>query len=298
MLWGEFKLVSHGEKHEPIAAVADDASSRLAVRRRSLLKMSALSAGAAAVGVGVLFAPTAAHAMSLRYQYPFPIEWYDASDPFGNISPPWRSPTSPHRGADFNGRAAGVAGTPIPAVADGVVVYNGWFDGLGHMVSLRHPDGYYSGYCHMVAPSMLRNGDAVRRDGIVGGVGGTATASMSYSPHLHLTMAADVVGTRGGASRFDPIPFIGARLNVAPSAADEEDEEMAAKIYINSATGEVRAISEATGLDFHIPNEVYLERVLVWKVFVKGDPYSLPADVFNTKRAIAAATRLAIKNAQ
>lgn len=150
----------------------------------------------------------------VRYQYPFPIEWYDASDPFGNTSPPWRSPSSPHRGADFNGGTSGVAGTPVPAVADGTVVYSGWYDGLGNVVSIQHPDGAFSGYCHLT-DRLASYGQQLTRGAIIGTVGGTRYVDPSddYAPHLHLTMAWDSAGTRGGETRFDPIPHIAARLD-------------------------------------------------------------------------------------
>ncbi|GGR18154.1 M23 family metallopeptidase [Agromyces mediolanus] len=150
----------------------------------------------------------------VRYQYPFPIEWYDASDPFGNTSPPWRSPENPHRGADFNGGASGTAGTPVPAIAGGVVVYSDWYDGLGNVVTIHHPDGAFSGYCHLTDRS-VSVGQEIARGVIVGTVGGTRTATQHYAPHLHLTMGSDSAGTRGGAARFDPIPYIAARLDAS-----------------------------------------------------------------------------------
>ncbi|MGG7509039.1 M23 family metallopeptidase [Plantibacter sp. YIM 135249] len=151
--------------------------------------------------------------MVLKYQFPFPIEWYDTDDKFGNTSPPWRTPSSPHRGSDFNGGSSGQSKTPIPAIAAGRVVFSGWYPGLGYMVTLSHADGAFSGYCHQWTASPLTVGENVPRGGIVGGIGGTADGTFEYAPHLHLTMGWDIAGTQGGASRFDPIPFIQARLN-------------------------------------------------------------------------------------
>jgi hypothetical protein len=192
--------------------------------RRSTLRLGAVAAGTLiAGGWSSLFVATLASAATVAYRFPFPIEWYDELDPFGNTLPPWRSPTSPHRGADFNGGTAGVRGTPIRSAGAGVVAFSGWYDGLGWMVSLRHADGFFSGYCHMNERPSVRVGDPVVLGGIVGRVGGTATSTFSYAPHLHLTMATDVFGTQGGASRFDPIAFISARTQTSLTQNEETD---------------------------------------------------------------------------
>lgn len=203
--------------------------------RGEFSRRTLMSAGAAATGVALMSAfgvlasgDTPAYAADdVQYQYPFPIEWYDDKDPFGNTSPPWRTPSTPHRGADFNKYAAGVSGTAIPAIANGSVVFNDWVDELGWVITISHADGAFSGYCHMQSRSPLGTGTAVTRGQIVGQVGGTRSSSQSYAPHLHLTMAWDSAGTRGGASRFDPISYIGARLTAPQNPAPTVIEPVA-----------------------------------------------------------------------
>lgn len=177
--------------------------------------------------------------MALKYQHPFPkVPHYDEDDPFGNTSPPWRSPQSPHRGADYNKGIAEITGTPIPAVADGVVVFRGPAPGLGNMVTLEHSDGAFSGYCHQDVPSPLTLGQKVTRGSSVGGIGGTNGTSDPYAPHLHLTMGRDIAGTQGGASRFDPIPYIDARLDVDDTTPQKEDDMVRLiRIPINGQDG-------------------------------------------------------------
>ena len=172
--------------------------------------------------------------MVLKYQHPFPkVPHYDDDDPFGNTSPPWRSPSSPHRGADYNKGIAEVEGTPIPAIADGVVVFSGTAPGLGYMVTLQHPDGVFSGYCHQYAQSPLVEGQPVSRGQSVGGIGGTNGTSDPYAFHLHLTMGTDIAGTKGGSNRFDPIPYIDAHLDGDDTTPPQkEEDDMAAGTLI------------------------------------------------------------------
>jgi len=250
--------------------------------------------------------------MALKYQHPFPkVPHYDDDDPFGNTSPPYRSPKSPHRGADYNKGIAEIPGTAIPAIADGVVVFSGTAPGLGNMVTLQHSDGMFSGYCHQNVPSPLTYGQTVTRGSRVGGIGGTNGTSQPYNPHLHLTMGSDIAGTQGGASRFDPIPYIDARLT-----GDEGDtmtpaqeaalnarldrletaigKNLPGKLYRNKTTGAIRAINEATGLDYPIINPEYYNFVTGHKVFEKSPFYEIDDVAFNFRREAAKASRDAI----
>ena len=82
-----------------------------------------------------------------------------------------------HRGLDF--RAS--YGTPILAVADGVVARAGRAGGYGNQVRLNHANGLATSYSHMsriaVAP-----GSRVRQGQVIGYVGSTG---LSTGPHLH-----------------------------------------------------------------------------------------------------------------
>ena len=83
-----------------------------------------------------------------------------------------------HLGVDY---AAGT-GTPVVAVASGVVVSAGWAGGGGQQVHLRHASGLESYYLHLsrFAPG-LRAGARVEQGQLIGRVGATGTAT---GPHL------------------------------------------------------------------------------------------------------------------
>jgi len=174
--------------------------------------------------------------MGLKYQYPYELSHYDSSD--GYNAP--RAGGSNHRGADFNGFPER---TPIPAVAAGTVVENYRSGGLGWLVVLAHPDGAFSGYCHMYQQSPLAVGTAVARGQILGGIGNTG--EYSEGAHLHLTIGLNQSGATGGGSHWidhtDPITYIGDRLNGDDpnTTPPQEEEDMAGTLIKNTSTAGV-----------------------------------------------------------
>lgn len=84
----------------------------------------------------------------------------------------------PHFGVDF----AAAHGTPVKAVADGVVLSAGWMRGYGWLLRLRHRDNIvtYSAHLSRFAPG-IRAGATVRQGQVVGYVG---TSGNSTGPHL------------------------------------------------------------------------------------------------------------------
>jgi uncharacterized protein (TIGR03382 family) len=149
----------------------------------------------AAVAAAIAIA-SAAPAAAICYQQPFDNP--NLEDGWGSTLPPR---TNPHRGVDYPQGA----GTPIPAIADGVVVTSTWSSCLGHVIVLRHADGMYSGYNHMIAASPLAVGNAVVQGQTVGQVGNTGTCS--FGAHLHLTIAPAQDGNFSGTT-LDPYVFI------------------------------------------------------------------------------------------
>lgn len=87
----------------------------------------------------------------------------------------WRA----HRGIDYGA----APGTPVHAVADGVVTRAGLWGGYGRMVELRHPTGIRTRYAHLgtIARGVNR-GRAIRQGELIGWVGSTGLAA---GPHLH-----------------------------------------------------------------------------------------------------------------
>src|SRR5438094_7723214 len=89
----------------------------------------------------------------------------------------------PHLAIDY----AAPVGTPVRAVADGVVVSAGWNGGNGIQVHLRHRSGYETQYNHLSRiTDGLRAGARVRQKQIIGNVGATGLAT---GPHLDYRVA-------------------------------------------------------------------------------------------------------------
>ena len=86
--------------------------------------------------------------------------------------------TRPHRGVDY----AASIGTPVLAVADGVVTQRSWAGGNGNLVQIRHENGYVSFYAHLSRyADGLRVGDRVEQKQVIGYVGQTGLAT---GPHV------------------------------------------------------------------------------------------------------------------
>lgn len=120
-----------------------------------------------------------------NYRLPFP----KVADPFGSHSAQRKSMgLGPHRGVDYNGFKAG---TPLPAVGDGVITLNKWTDVLGWVIELKVGKHYFL-YCHMNKQSPLKVGTKVKSGDSVGGAGTSGSASSGV--HLHFTLST----TSGG----------------------------------------------------------------------------------------------------
>ncbi len=84
----------------------------------------------------------------------------------------------PHLAVDY----AAPHGTPVWAVADGVVLSAGWKGGNGKMVLIRHRMGYRTMYNHLSRFARgIRKGARVRQKQVIGYVGSTG---LSTGPHL------------------------------------------------------------------------------------------------------------------
>ncbi|HZP35708.1 MAG TPA: M23 family metallopeptidase [Methylomirabilota bacterium] len=82
----------------------------------------------------------------------------------------------PHLAVDYGAPV----GTPVRAVADGVVTMAGWDGGFGLSISIRHARGYETMYNHL-SRLHVKRGDRVRQRQIIGRVG---TTGLSTGPHL------------------------------------------------------------------------------------------------------------------
>lgn len=86
-----------------------------------------------------------------------------------------------HRAIDY----AASTGTPIRTTADGVVVYAGWKNLYGNLVSIRHNATYTTNYAHQ-SKIAVKKGQRVSQGQVIGYVGSTG---FSTGPHLHYEMS-------------------------------------------------------------------------------------------------------------
>ena len=140
------------------------------------------------------------HLTSLDFRCPL--------DSYGRITTQFAEPDPwgiPHRGTDF----AAPGGTPIYAIADGVVSAARTMNSYGNCVQVSHgtaDDGhrYDSLYAHMSSIAVAQ-GAAVQKGDLLGYVGNTGNvygAGGGY--HLHLELRVD-------GSRVDPLGFVPSR---------------------------------------------------------------------------------------
>ncbi len=84
----------------------------------------------------------------------------------------------PHTGVDY----AAPKGTPVHAVADGVVSFKGWGGGGGNTLKIKHVNGMETGYLHLNGYAKgINRGTRVVQGQLIGYVGSTGA---STGPHL------------------------------------------------------------------------------------------------------------------
>jgi murein DD-endopeptidase MepM/ murein hydrolase activator NlpD len=99
------------------------------------------------------------------------------SSGFGFRADPFTGESKFHKGLDI----AAPLGSPIKAAAAGKVVFSGWADGYGNLVTLDHGDGITTRYAHTAA-NLVNPGDDVAAGQEIALVGSTGR---STAPHLH-----------------------------------------------------------------------------------------------------------------
>lgn len=103
-----------------------------------------------------------------------------------------------HTGVDFSAPQ----GTPVKAVAAGVVVASDSSGSYGINVKIKHDDGTYSFYAHLSAKSVFP-GAKVAAGRMIGNVGSTGNSS---GPHLHLEIRTSP--SFGAGNFLDPIKWL------------------------------------------------------------------------------------------
>lgn len=108
-----------------------------------------------------------------------PLKFANVTSKYGGRMHPVLKFMKKHEGVDYGAPT----GTPIWAVADGVVTKAGWGGGCGNMVSIRHANGLETVYCHLSAIGEgVKQGVRVPQKKVIGLVGSTG---LSTGPHLH-----------------------------------------------------------------------------------------------------------------
>ncbi|MBP9723008.1 MAG: M23 family metallopeptidase [Gammaproteobacteria bacterium] len=96
---------------------------------------------------------------------------------FGYRNHPIKKHRILHKGIDFVGRP----GTPILAVASGVVSYATGRGGYGQLIEINHGDGYFTRYAHN-SKLLVRVGDLVNKGDVIAEMGSTG---LSTGTHVH-----------------------------------------------------------------------------------------------------------------
>lgn len=106
-----------------------------------------------------------------------PIEKGWISSYFGMRTDPFTGRQEHHKGMDF----AGKAGSPVVAVASGVVTWSGKRYGYGLMVEVNHGNGYATRYAHN-NNNIVKIGDIVEKGQVLAQMG---SSGRSTGPHVH-----------------------------------------------------------------------------------------------------------------
>jgi murein DD-endopeptidase MepM/ murein hydrolase activator NlpD len=106
-----------------------------------------------------------------------PTEGGWISSQFGMRNDPFSGQRAHHGGIDIAGRD----GSPIVAVAAGVVTWSGDRFGYGRMVEINHGNGYTTRYAHN-RENLVQVGEAVRKGQHIAVMGMTGRAT---APHVH-----------------------------------------------------------------------------------------------------------------
>lgn len=113
---------------------------------------------------------------------------------FGARSDPFTHRLRQHSGVDITADY----GSNIRATADGVIIFSGYHQFLGHLVKINHGYNTETWYGHM-SKRLAQKGDVVQSGSVIGRVGSTGR---STGPHIHYE-----VHVNGG--RINPRNYIG-----------------------------------------------------------------------------------------
>lgn len=102
---------------------------------------------------------------------------------YGYRTDPFTGHKTLHKGMDF----AGKEGSPVTAVAAGIVVRANHDVGYGNVIDIRHTDGYITRYAHN-EKNLVKPGDVVSKGQEIALLG---TTGRSNGPHVHFEVHRD-----------------------------------------------------------------------------------------------------------
>jgi murein DD-endopeptidase MepM/ murein hydrolase activator NlpD len=106
-----------------------------------------------------------------------PMPYSRRTSGFGMREHPILQTMRAHMGVDY----AAPVGTPVIAVADGVVAESSFQGGYGNMVVIQHNANQSTAYAHLSRMN-VRKGQTIKQGDVLGAVGSTG---LSTGPHLH-----------------------------------------------------------------------------------------------------------------
>lgn len=190
------------------------------------------------------------------------VEWMWPVD--GVVTDTYGTRSGRHHGIDI----AGMYGSPVHSVDQGVVTKSYYSNSYGHVVFVKHPNELETVYAHL-SNRKVEEGDRVARGGIVGEMGSTGRSS---GVHLHFEIHKDS-WTVNKENSMNPVAFFG-DVKVGENVqamVNKEDEQQVAGVM------ETLAPHVHTGIAHYLPMsdleylQLSKENVPVIHVVERGD---------------------------
>ncbi|WP_018922191.1 peptidoglycan DD-metalloendopeptidase family protein [Salsuginibacillus kocurii] len=152
-------------------------------------------------------------------------------------------------GTHFGIDIAAPAGTPVIAVAEGIVSRSYYSSTYGEVIFIEHPSGKETVYAHLQARYLSEN-DPVNQGDFIGELGMTGTAS---GPHLHFEIH-EGPWTEDKRYAVDPLVHIGTsptptHAGAAPHVDGPQHAQVLSESEVSSSSGEkIHTVEEGDSL--------------------------------------------------